>query len=304
VKSCWRADGEEKVSTSQRPLADFSWHDNTTGEILMRQTADDKTAREKLEASDRSSPSALPYQTIALICVILVIVEVIGWYTVDAVKIAVLLGVAILALLAPNIESLNIGKEGLVANLRKQLERNTEKIQDTKNAAREIDEQLNQKMTQLFEELKTLGGRLAGPSDAGGSQRNILAQKMKSLPPPKVANDPQKGRFGGQEAAGGRRLSAIVEPSSVDSNWCKITLVVSAEPGAPPLSGKISFYLHDSFEPDHYIVPTGKEGNATLHLRAWGAFTVGAVADEGTTLLELDLATSPNVKAPDDWRRR
>jgi hypothetical protein len=125
-----------------------------------------------------------------------------------------------------------------------------------------------------------------------------------SLPPPTVANDPQKGRFGGHEKSGDRRLSAVVEPSSVNSDWCKATLTVSAEPGAQALGGKVSFYLHDSFEPDHYVVPVGKEGRATLHLRAWGAFTVGAVADDGKTLLELDLATSPNVKAPEDWRRR
>jgi len=247
----------------------------------------------------------LACQAIAVICVVLVVVEVIGWLKGDAVKIAVLFGVAILTLLAPNIESLGIGDKGVVATLRKQLERNSEKIQDTKNATREVDEQLNQKMSQLFEELKILNERLAGPAEtAGDTKRLALAEKEKSLPPPKFANDPQKGRFGGQEAAEGRRLSAIVEPSSVDSDWCKITLAVCAEPGAPMLSGKVSFYLHDSFEPDHYIVSVGKDGKAILHLRAWGAFTVGAVADEGKTLLELDLATSPNVNAPSDWRKR
>ena len=34
-----------------------------------------------------------------------------------------------------------------------------------------------------------------------------------------------------------------------------------------------------------------------LHVVAWGAFTVGAVADEGSTRLELDLTSVPGASS-------
>jgi hypothetical protein len=37
---------------------------------------------------------------------------------------------------------------------------------------------------------------------------------------------------------------------------------------------------------------------------AYGAFTVGAVADEGNTMLELDVADESKVVASADWRAR
>src|SRR5262245_53147766 len=96
------------------------------------------------------------YHTIATICVILVVVEVVGFLKGDGVKIAILFGLAILALLAPNIESLKISKSGIVADLRKRIDENSNKIDDTKSATRESDAQLDQKITQIFEELRGL----------------------------------------------------------------------------------------------------------------------------------------------------
>jgi len=36
---------------------------------------------------------------------------------------------------------------------------------------------------------------------------------------------------------------------------------------------------------------------ATLEVSAWGAFTVGVCADNGSTLLELDLSDVPDAPA-------
>jgi prokaryotic YEATS domain len=66
-------------------------------------------------------------------------------------------------------------------------------------------------------------------------------------------------------------------------------LEVEATSG-PPLSSSVQFHLHPTFaRPVMVVEPT--DGRATLTLSSYGAFTVGAVADEGRTMLELDLST-------------
>jgi hypothetical protein len=242
------------------------------------------------------------YYLIAAICVALLIVEVTGMRTLNGVTIAVLVGLTLLALLAPNIESLTIGKDGVVAALKKGIAENSNKIDATKTAAREIDTQLDQKITQIFEELKAL--RLGTAPRAPPSVTEITRDPAKpKIKPITDENDPQRGRFGGKEESNGRLLSAMVEPSTVNPKWCKVEFKVARVGNASPLTGNVEFYLHDTFRPDHYTVPVLK-GEATLSLRAVGAFTAGAVADDGHTLLELDLEKSENVVAPADWRAR
>jgi hypothetical protein len=179
------------------------------------------------------------YHTIAVVCVILVAVEVVGYLKGDGVKIAILIGLAILALLAPNIESLTIGKSGIVAALKKGIDENSSKIDDTKSAAREIDAQLDQKITQIFEELRALKqtapvegaeGGMAGP-DQFLEQRSIINK-----------DDPQKGRFGGNEQFNGRRIGAVIEASSVQSDWSKVSLKVTSLPGFQPRSRERSIF--------------------------------------------------------------
>lgn len=224
----------------------------------------------------------------ALVCMGLAVVELFIGLPGDAAKIAVLFGIALVALILPDLESLSVGKDGLTAEMRK--------------AAEEIDTEVQTKLGQLFKEIQALktGLKDEGQLPLDAPQRETRAFK---LPPVTNKNDPQKGRFGGREVANGRRISATVEPSAVRSDWCIVTVVVHPEPGAPALSGQVKFYVHDTFVPNRYTISVDR-GEARLQLRAWGAFTVGAVADDGATLLELDLATSPNVVAPDDWRHR
>jgi hypothetical protein len=101
-------------------------------------------------------------------------------------------------------------------------------------------------------------------------------------------DDPQKGRWGGRPAARGRRLSAEVE--AVGKTWFQVTLVVQATKDATePLRGDVVFHLHPTFSPSRETVPV-RDGRAELILGSYGAFTVGAIADDGRTTLELDLS--------------
>jgi hypothetical protein len=116
--------------------------------------------------------------------------------------------------------------------------------------------------------------------------------------PKPPANDPQKGQWGGKSEANGRRLR--VERHSSDGRWLDFDLLVESI-GEPPLQGEVHFHLHDSFAKPH-LRREVKNGQARLGLRSYGAFTVGAVADEGRTELELDLSLQPDL--PLSWRQR
>jgi hypothetical protein len=256
----------------------------------------------------KDSPNAF-YNTIAVVCVLLLFVEVIGFLKGDGVKIAILVGLAMLALLLPRVESFAFTKDGLVAAIRGDIRDNANEIENAKKISRENDEQISQNIAQILVELRELRQLRSPPSAAlesaelGREAASLTGDRFK-LPDPTHAGDPQKTRFGGKEENKGRRLTADVEASSVKSEWCKVTLKVSSAVGWPPLKGEIHFFLHDTFSPDRYTIPVAKNGEATLVVRAVGAFTVGAIADNGETFLELDLATSPNVDAPEDWRSR
>ena len=110
--------------------------------------------------------------------------------------------------------------------------------------------------------------------------------------------DPQKSQWGGEPVRNGRRLRAeAVREQSVREfgdhgevkAFCVFHLVVEATEDAAPLEGDVVFHLHDSFP-----VPLYKQavvdGQARLeNIIAYGAFTIGAEADDGATRLELDL---------------
>jgi len=67
----------------------------------------------------------------------------------------------------------------------------------------------------------------------------------------------------------------------------------------PRLAGRVRFYLHDTFPVSEYERKVAHR-KATLTLGAYGAFTVGAIANDGRTPLELDLATV----GPETFRER
>jgi hypothetical protein len=117
-------------------------------------------------------------------------------------------------------------------------------------------------------------------------------------------DDPQKGRFGGRAIRNGRRITAKVTPVRGDPDW--FTVQVEVKPygrNAAPIKGsKVDFWVHDSFPQEHYYVFVGKDGVAKYSFTAYGAFTIGATCDNGSTPLELDLSRISS--APKTFRTR
>lgn len=114
-------------------------------------------------------------------------------------------------------------------------------------------------------------------------------------------SDPQKKKWGEKAEVNFRRLTATVKQSSISKELFDIELKVISTNSDSPLKGSVIFHLHPTFSnstPEIYVI----NGVAQLKLKAWGAFTVGAVADNGITKLELDLAELAN--APELFKSR
>ncbi len=110
-----------------------------------------------------------------------------------------------------------------------------------------------------------------------------------------VEDDPQKNQWGGLSENRKRHLKAqVIEIAG--TKLFNVYLTVESTNPNNPLSGKVKFHLHNTFTNQDPVVVV-QNGIASLSLVAWGAFTVGAEADFGETILELDLA-SDEVKAP------
>lgn len=141
----------------------------------------------------------------------------------------------------------------------------------------------------------------ANPNDLQATQQ---AEAWQPASEATVADDPQKGRFGGKAEVGKRRLEAVVSGSrSTNSELFRVDLkVISTDPAGQPLSGPVKFFLHDTFDPDTYVVMADGTTAVLSNLVAWGAFTVGVICDGGTTKLELDLSTLAD--APKKFRER
>ncbi|HYR27029.1 MAG TPA: pYEATS domain-containing protein, partial [Thermoanaerobaculia bacterium] len=85
-------------------------------------------------------------------------------------------------------------------------------------------------------------------------------------------------------------------------DYFRIALTVRSTNPADPLRDAVQFFLHPTFRNPRPIVNVGPNGMAELHLTAWGAFTVGAITDNGKTKLELDL--SELASAPEEFKNR
>lgn len=147
-----------------------------------------------------------------------------------------------------------------------------------------------------------------GPARAEAVQHRSSETRVAADVYPKPISDrfdQQKNRFGGEPVRNGRRLAASVRRLDDSEDWFEVRMWVEALPGAPALSGAIQFFLHESFRRDDVMVNVGSNGRAELQVVAYGAFTIGALADNGGTPLELDLADPALVpSAPRTFRER
>jgi hypothetical protein len=137
-----------------------------------------------------------------------------------------------------------------------------------------------------------------GRKNAVGEARKVAD----SLKPGPDADDPWRGAFGGSNAVKDVILSATVTPVPGQTDNYRVDINVT---GATPerqrdLSGhSLLFYLHPTFGDKVRLASFGSDGRALITLYAYGAFTIGALLDDGT-VLELNLATLPG--APDGFR--
>lgn len=137
-------------------------------------------------------------------------------------------------------------------------------------------------------------------SEAISKSLSNIAEK---IAPGTYNDDPWKGVFGGRSISKerGRELTAEVIPLKDSPGWYSVKLIVSSLPGSTYLKDDVQFFIHSTFKNNKPIVKV-INGTATLHLKAWGAFTVGVLADNGDTKLELDLAEL--TAAPIEFRSR
>ncbi len=218
-----------------------------------------------------------------------------------------LLTPVLLGLLA-NASELSFGADGVT--WKRQV---TSKLDSTDASVKQLGE--------LVEQLKTItasgvGGRraiLTQPSAGLLPSMPVPGMARAPLPPTTGApagglsgktvvdpDDPQKGQWGGLAERNHRRISAKVDSLKDDPSMFEVAIwVESTDPVNHPLTGAVKFHLHDTFTPKT-VRSTVRTGVAHLVRYAWGAFTVGAEADDGGTTLELDLAELPD--APKGFR--
>jgi hypothetical protein len=123
-----------------------------------------------------------------------------------------------------------------------------------------------------------------GVGRAPNQKQSLLEEEIK---PGNVADDPWKGQFDGKSSNNNRKLTATVVPVSNLSEYFYIKLRVESTDNNQ-LKGIVKFYIHPTFIRNKVIVPA-INGIAEINLQACGAFTVGAITEDGTKL-ELDLA--------------
>lgn len=120
---------------------------------------------------------------------------------------------------------------------------------------------------------------IASKALSNSEQAEVPRSKMNPL-------DIQKGQWGGESSLNGWTISA--EVAEISESWFAIEIEVKGDDGKTACP--VTFHLHDSFpDPMRRIIP-GNKGEILLSLKAYGAFTVGALIECDGTKLELDLS--------------
>jgi primosomal protein N' len=172
----------------------------------------------------------------------------------------------------------------------KQAHQTADEAKGTADEAKKKVEQIKKTSQETSRVL--LNTALNSPKGESAIERSI--NEFPEIQPGNVIDDPWKGQFGGQAQANNRKLEVSV---TAQSTYCTIKMRVTSTDPAQPLSGKVQFYLHPTFKNNPKPVVPVIDGIAKLDLAAYGAFTIGVLADAGQTKLEYDLV---NSEAP-DW---
>jgi hypothetical protein len=144
----------------------------------------------------------------------------------------------------------------------------------------------NGRVNQLLKDTRqTLNTQIEGAPKSNSRDNTTIAS-------PIVPDDPQKGQWGRLAERDGRKMTATVEERPNHS--FKIVITVKSTDPAKPLTGSVTFHLHNTFRNQNPVVEVG-DNEAVLVLIVVGSFTVGAETDNGRTKLELDLAEVSGV---------
>ena len=228
-----------------------------------------------------------------------------------AINMLVFIGLCLLAAIS-SARFIASVSDRVIAQLEKKVEQNAEEIEKTKSKVEAVETDAHQagetaaateeKTRENKESIRALKDmqRSRILTGAGASGRAIaLANEPRLNPPPVsdrplVADDPQKGRWGGQPTRSSCQLSALVRAVDSDNDFFRVLLRVTAPDSMPlPAGSTVVFHLHSTFRPPVRSVVMDQH-KAALELVAWGAFTVGAVLPDGTEL-ELDLSDPTDV---------
>lgn len=222
-----------------------------------------------------------------------------------------------------------------VKEVSREVKEHKQEVADAKKAATDVKkavdevkqtaEEKTQKINELEDSIKEVKGgvedaKLLANIATDASKVNVAPPPQKSRPmtfsedtPTEskfvpirsdVKDDPWKGSFGKKpvDHEMGRQLSAKVLPIQSQPGWYAVELVVSRLPGSDKkLDSPVQFFIHDTF-PNSKPEVQPVQDKAVLHLKAWGAFTVGALTDNGMCKLELDLSELKD--APEEFRTR
>jgi hypothetical protein len=196
--------------------------------------------------------------------------------------IAVLLVIALL----PRIQSLSLSPTGGINVTLKDLKDN-------------VDTLVKQTNTIQSSSVGEGGGKKTKATTRGFT--NETAEPTRSAGNESHPDDPQKGKWGGLAERNDKILKAKVEPSAVKGLY-EVTLTVESTNPKSPLKGFVKFHLHNTFRNPDPVIAVQNDKAVLKLTRVYGAFTVGAEADDGQTWLEKDLAEMN--EAPGDFRSR
>lgn len=128
---------------------------------------------------------------------------------------------------------------------------------------------------------------------AAETRRRQVRQEGAEVADDLWSQDPFAGFADGKSEQNGRRLTAEITPVHGATAVNRVHLKVYATDAKRPLTSKVVFHLHPTFDPSEIEVAPDADGVARLDILSAGVFTVGAETDGGATKLELDLKRVP-----------
>jgi hypothetical protein len=193
------------------------------------------------------------------------------------------------------LQRVNSGMEQELAGVKAEIYKmNLEKEANKENKLRRLEKEVAEPQTQPSQDISR-GDEMLNEGFAPTFAENEVTKPIKKIGDITNKLDPQKGRFGGIETDDGLMVNATVTNHPSISGLFNVKVWVEPVAGSNrELTGEVVFYLHDTFDPP-IIKEMAINNKAEINLVAWGAFTVGVVADNGTVLLEKDLAQLPNA---------